>query len=188
MVYSTLMLLVAGKLLTNTLTPEDVGHFALLLICAECLGMFANLGLPATLPKLLQSRDPEERPPLLASLFALQSAVALALAAICSIAAIFSRDWLPLVASWLPLPPRLFTILPVLLVAVAFRDFLLACAAGLHDYRRRAAAIAVMSTLQAVTFGALFFGHFKSPLPFAASQLFAVAAGATLLARTVTRS
>lgn len=188
MIYATLMLLAAGKFLTNTLTPEDVGHFALLLICAECLGMFANLGLPATAPKLLQSRGPEDRARLLANLFTLQLAVALALAAVCAVAAFSSRTWLPHVGSWLPLPPRLFTILPVLLVATAFRDFLLAGAAGLHDYRRRAGAIAVMSTLQAVTFGALFLGEAGSPLSFAASQLFAVAAGATLLSSAVERT
>lgn len=188
MLFSTLALLAAGKLLTNTLSPEEVGQFALLLLSAEFLGMIANLGLPMTLPKLLQARAGAERAGVLACLFAFQLAVALVLAAACAIAAAFGDSWLPLVDSWLPLPLALLAVLPVLLAAVAFRDFLLAGAAGLHDYRRRALAIALMSTLQVIFFTALFLGGPVSPLPFAASHLFAVAGGATLLARAMPRA
>lgn len=185
MVYSTLALLVAGKLLTNTLPTAQVGEFALLLLCAECLGMIANLGLPATLPKLLQSRDAAGRQNVLAGLFAVQGFSAALVAGACAIAASTGSYWLPLVSSWLPLPHSLLALLPVLLVVVAFRDFLLAGAAGLHAYGLRAGAIATMATLQAIFFAALFFGSLEGPLPFAASNLFATAAGTALLARAV---
>lgn len=185
MLFSTLALLLAGKLLTNTLDPERVGHFALLLICGEFLGTLANLGLPATLPKLLQSRDSAGQAGLLACLFPFQLAIALAVAGCCAVAACFGPIWLPLVASWLPLPARLLALLPVLALGVALRDFLLAGAAGLHAYGRRAGALALMSALQTLFFAALFMGGTQVTLPFAASYLLAMTSGAALLARAI---
>lgn len=187
MVYSTLALLLAGKFLTNALPPEAVGQFALLLLCAECMGTIANLGLPATLPKLLQSREEPARSELFACLFTFQGAAAFAVAALCGAAVLLGEHWLPRIESWLPLPRSLAAILPVLLVAVSFRDFLLAGMAGLHEYGRRTAAILTISTLQAVFFAALYWGEPRGPLPFAISSLFAAAAGSTLLARRVPR-
>lgn len=184
MVFSTAALLVAGKLLTNALPPEAVGHFALLLLCGEFLGMLANLGLPATLPKLLQARD-AGRDGLLACLFSFQLAVAFAVAAGCTAAAIVGPAWLPYVESWLPLPAELLILLPVMTVAVALRDFLLAGTAGLHAYGRRAGALALISALQVSFFAALFINGAQAPLPFAGSYLLAVTGGATLLARLV---
>lgn len=188
MIFSTVALLAAGKLLTNTLqSTEVVGQFALLLLCAEFLGMLANLGLPVTLPKLLQAHRDDARAHLLSSLFTLQLLVALALSATAMLAAALGPFWLPLVAAWLPLPLPLLALLPVVLIAVALRDFLLAATAGLHEYGRRAGAIAVMSTLQVTLFAALFFGKNDAPLPFVVSNLFAITAGAGFLARAMPR-
>lgn len=184
---STAGALIAGKLLTNTLTPAQVGQFALLLLCAEFLGTLANLGLPVTLPKLLQSQSGTARARLLGSVFTFQLAMALALSLACMIAAAPGRYWLPLVATWLPLPLPLLAVLPVLLIAVSLRDFLLAAAAGLHHYPRRTAGILLMAGLQVTFFAALFLGNADAPLPFAVSNLFAVTAGATLLARAMPR-
>ena len=187
MACSTAGVLAAGKLLTNTLTPAQVGQFALLLLCAEFMGTLANLGLPVTLPKLLQSHAGADRTRLLSSVFTLQLATALTLGFAGIVAAALGRQWLPLVAAWLPLPLPLLAVLPVLLIAVALRDFLLASTPGLHQYAHRAAAILLMAGLQVIFFAALFLGHADAPLPFAVSNLFAVTAGATLLARTVPR-
>lgn len=182
MAVSTLALLVAGKLLTNTLAPEHVGEFALLLLSAEFLGMLVNLGLPATLPKLLQARESDRRADLLSSLRALQGAIALAVAALCGLAAMIGESWLPLVESWLPLPQPLLGLLPLLLAAVALRDFFLAGAAGFHDYRRRAGAVVLIASLQVLFFTTLFFLDSSSPLPFAAAHLAATTAGTLFLA------
>lgn len=184
MVFSTVALLVAGKLLTNALSPEAVGHFALLLLCGEFLGMLANLGLPATLPKLLQARAAADRESLLACLFSFQLAVALAVAAVCTAAAIAGPSWLPYVETWLPLPAELLALLPVIAVAAALRDFLLAGTAGRHAYGQRAGALALISALQVTFFAALYVKGTQAPLPFAGSYLLAVAGGAVWLARS----
>jgi len=185
MIFATVALLAAGKLLTNTLSTEAVGQFALLLLCAEFLGMLANLGLPVTLPKALQDDQGKAQVQLLSSVFTFQLVTAMAISGGTMVAAVLGPVWLPLVARWLPLPFPLLALLPVVVIAVALRDFLLAATAGLHAYGRRATAIAIMSTLQVILFAALFLGENAAPLPFVVSNLFAVTAGAGFLAQTI---
>lgn len=188
MIYATAALLLTGKLLTNALAPDHVGQFALLLLCAEGLAILANLGLPATLPKILQAREAATRQDTLSSLFSFQAWAAIVVAAAGFGAALLAPRWLPPVESWMPLPPHLVLLLPLLLVAAALRDFLLAGAAGMHAYTHRAGAIMLIATLQAIFFLVLFLQGATEPLPFAVSYLFATAGGAALLARVLART
>ena len=183
MLYSTLAMLAAGKLMTNALLPGEVGQVALLLILGELLGTVCNLGLTAALPKLLQARDGAARLRLLGALFPFQIGAALAMALACLSAAVAAPLWRPLVGGIFPLYPALFLIAPFLVVMITLRDFLLAVAAGLHAYSLRAGAIVLMSSLQVLTFGALFLLGVRQPVHYGLAYLLAGTMGTVLLAR-----
>ncbi|MBL7646698.1 MAG: polysaccharide biosynthesis C-terminal domain-containing protein [Candidatus Hydrogenedentes bacterium] len=187
MIYSTLALLVAGKLMTNALTPEAVGQVALLLILGELLGTCCNLGLTAALPKLLPACDEPGRAGLLGALLPFQMLSALLMAAVCGLGALFAPWWRPLAEGFLPLPVALLWLAPPLLLIITLRDFLLAAAAGLHAYGLRAGAIMLMSSLQMLTFGALFVLGVEEAFHYALAYIVSGAAGTGLLLRIAPR-
>lgn len=187
MIYGTLALLVAGKLLTNALGLDAVSQVALLLILGELLGTCCNLGLSTALPKLLPACGGEDRDHLLGALVPFQWATALFLGALCVGAVLVHSLWQPLVADFLPLSPAMLMLAPPLLVVIALRDFLLSAAAGLHAYGLRAGAIVLMSSLQMLTFGALFLAGSTSPAHYSLAYLLAGAAGTMLLMRIAPR-
>lgn len=187
MLYSTLAMLVAGKLMTNALPPGEVGQVALLLILGELLGTACNLGLTAALPKLLQARATQDRIQLLGALFPFQVSAALAMAFACLIAAVAGPLWRPVVEGIFPLYPALFLVAPFLVAMITLRDFLLAAASGLHAYGLRAGAIMLMSTLQVLTFGSLYLFGVRQPVHYGLAYLFAGTMGTLLLTRIAPR-
>lgn len=187
MIYATLALLVVGKLMTNALSPEAVGQVALLLILGELLGTCCNLGLTAALPKLLPACDESGRSRLLGALVPFQFVSALAMALVCGGGVLLGPFWRPFAADFLPLSTAILMLVPPLLVVVTLRDFLIAAANGLHAYGLRAGAIVLMSTLQVVTFGTLYFSGARDPVYYAIAYIAAAAAGTALLARIAPR-
>ena len=187
MIYSTLAMLVAGKLLTNALTLDAVSQVALLLILGELLGTCCNLGLTAALPKLLPACEESDRSRLLGALVPFQFVSALLMALVCAAGILLGPFWRPIAADFLPLSPAMLLLAPPLLAVITLRDFLLAAAAGLHAYGLRAGAIVLMSSLQMLTFGALFFAGSKAPTHYALAYIAAGAAGAALLSRIAPR-
>lgn len=187
MIYSTLALLVVGKLMTNALTPEAVGQVALLLILGELLGTCCNLGLSAALPKLLPACDESGRARLLGALIPFQCVAALAMAIACTGGALLGPFWRPFAEDFLPLSTAMLMLAPPLLVVVTLRDFFIAAATGLHAYGLRAAAIMLMSSLQVITFAALYFSGAREPVHYALAYIAAAATGTALLARIAPR-
>jgi len=187
MIYSTLALLVVGKLMTNALTPEAVGQVALLLILGELMGTCCNLGLTAALPKLLPACDASGRSRLLGTLIPFQFVSALVMALIGAGGVFLAPFWRPSAADFLPLSPAMLMLAPPMLVVITLRDFLIAAATGLHAYGLRAGAIVLMSTLQVITFATLFFGGAREPVHYALAYIAAATAGTLLLARVAPR-
>ncbi len=181
MIYSTLALLVAGKLLTNALTLDAVSQVALLLILGELLGTCCNLGLTAALPKLLPACEEPDRSRLLGALIPFQWVAASFMAFVCAGAILLGPFWRPMVEDFLPLSSTMLLLAPPLLMVITLRDFLLAAAAGLHSYGLRASAIVLMSSLQMLTFGTLFFSGSTAPAHYALAYVAAAAAGVALL-------
>ena len=77
MIYAWAALLLTGKL-TNALTPDQVGHSPSC-CCVPGLAILANLGLPASLPKILQALEANPRRDTLSSLFSFQAWAAMQL-------------------------------------------------------------------------------------------------------------
>lgn len=181
MICSTLGLLAAGKFMTNALPLEGVAEVAVLLIAGELLGTCCNLGLTAALPKLLAARPGDGADRLLAVLFPFQCAVVVVAVVLTGAAGLLGPWWLPHAGPFLPLSPAMVMLAAPLLVAITLRDFLLAAAAGRHAYGRRAGAIVLMSSLQALTFGGLFLFERPSPHHFAWAYIASATAGTILL-------
>ncbi len=172
-IYATVALLAVGKLLTNALSPEAVGQVALVLLAGELLGLLGGLGLPAALPKLLAAADPDGQRTTLHRLFRFQGTLALLIALGC-VALLFLRSWWP--ATLQGMMPVLL-LLPLLVIVVTLRDFLLAATAGCHAYKRRAQTIVVSASLQVAFFAVLYFLGIESPFLFVGAYVVAAVGG-----------
>ena len=149
---------VALKLITNTpgLDESAVGVYAIITILGEFLLITCNLGMRSALPKLLGGAPLDERKRLAGASMWYQGAACLLLMAV----------WLPVWpllgqadilsanSAWKEAFPYLWVV-PVLVLASAFREVLLAILAGMHQYARRAGGLAVYALAQ-VAFIALF--------------------------------
>lgn len=183
MIYSTLALLVVGKLMTNALAPAEVGQVALLLILGELLGTCCNLGLTASLPKLLSAEEKVGQIRLLGALFPFQLLSSGVMAAVCVALSLTSPWWPEFLVELLPISSSLLRLAPLLVMMITLRDFLLAAAAGLHAYGLRAGAIILMSTLQATTFALLYVFGARQAFSYAAAYTLAGIAGVFVLKR-----
>jgi len=186
--YSTAALLLAGKLLTNTLPPAGVGQVALAILAAEFLGMAGGLGLPAALPRLIAGAAGAARGGLYNRLLRVQLVAALYVALLAAVALMARPWWPPSAVLLLPTSPWLIAALPPLALAVALRDFLLAAAAGHHAYGRRALALIAMATLQVALFALLYRADTAPPIAFVAAHAVSALAGAALLFTRVPRA
>ena len=147
--WTTLALLVVGKMATNALPAQAVGLFALVLVCADFFNMLFSGGLWITMPKLAAAASTEERPALLGSVLLWQCWVVAAGSALGLAGWILAKggllDWLP-PSAW-GVTQLLWAV--VLLSGVGiFRDLLLAMLAGMDRYASRATAMAVASLVQ----------------------------------------
>lgn len=171
--YTTVALLALGKLLTNTLTPHAVGQVALTLLVAESLGMAAGMGLPAALPKLLAGLDAPRLSALTRRLGTIQF-MAASHAAVLGLVALLLRPWWPTSAQdILPESLGLLFVLPLLVLMVAHRDFLLAATAGRQAYRARAGALVLLATLMVLQFALLYAGDIQQPTAFLGAHVLA---------------
>ena len=136
--WTTLALLVVGKMATNALPAQAVGLFSLILICADFLNMLFSGGLWITMPKLAAAASGEEQSALIGSVLRWQLRV-VAAGSVAGLGLWFLArggmlDWLP------PTPWSVAQLLwaVVLLSGVGiFRDLLLAILAGMDRYASR---------------------------------------------------
>ncbi len=147
--WTTLALLVVGKMATNALPSQAVGLFSLILICADFLNMLFSGGLWITMPKLAAAASAGERPALIGSVLRWQFRVVAAGSALGLGGWLLARlgllDGLP--ATSQSVAQLLWAV--VLLSGVGiFRDLLLAILAGMDRYASRATAMAVASLVQ----------------------------------------
>ena len=171
--YTTVALLALGKLLTNTLTPHAVGQVALTLLVAESLGMAAGMGLPAALPKLLAGLDAPRLSALTRRLGTIQF-MAASHAAVLGLVALLARPWWPSSAQdILPESLALLFVVPLLVLMVAHRDFLLAATAGRQAYGARAGAMVVLATLMVLQFALLYALDIQQPTAFLGAHVLA---------------
>ncbi len=155
-----------GAIIFTQVVPSgDVGLFNLLILGTDLFVLTNNLGLVASLPKLVASAPDDERPALISSTLLFQSLFSLALAALVYAAWFGLAD--PSIIStddrWLDLFPYL-GLLPLLFFFANLRDNAMAALAGLNRYGYRAAGLALSSgAYLALIF--LFVGKASSGLP-----------------------
>lgn len=147
---SMVALLVVGKIITSTLPQHAVGLFMLILLTADFLNLFSNLGLYVSLPKLVGAAlSEEEADNIIAADLTWQVLVSVTLGALLLVVWRFvpSPDKLLQDQTWTAVYPYLWLV-PPLFVVGALRDTVMAALAGLNRYGLRAVGIIVASLLQ----------------------------------------